>query len=639
MQGIDPFINPENLTVQSPETILREYWGYSAFRPLQREIIECILSGRDCLALLPTGGGKSICYQVPALLMDGLTLVISPLIALMRDQVQQLRERSIDAEAIYSGMHISEIDRILDNCIYGKTKLLYLSPERIITRLAEDRIRRMNVSLIAVDEAHCVSQWGYDFRPSYLEIVKLREWHPETPWLALTASATPPVQTDIVRVLELREPEMIKGSFRRPNLSYLVFPREDKWQRMLDILGKLPGSKLVYTRSRSKASQLAKQISKYGIRCEAYHAGLPGKLRNQVQQRWIEGATGTVVCTTAFGMGIDKSDVRAVIHYDLPGSLEEYYQEAGRAGRDGKKSFCVLLYDQSDLPQLKDRCVRTYPDVPDMIRVYRALCGHYTIPVGGGEGGTFDLDFRQFSTKYQLEPVHAYHCLKGLERDGWILLSEAVHHPSTVQISASHEVLETFQQQNPDLGHVLRTMLRNYEGLFLEPVRVRESEIARLLQTKENDVVEQLMQLDKEGIVVYTPANQMPRVTFLRERVEDRNLTFDTTLITHLRNQANARMHSVAEYITGGECREQYILSYFGEEPEISCGSCDICRSVRKRVSIDTILLRIPETGIILKDLVASFGATNEPEVRELISILESEEFIVLEHDLVRLRK
>ncbi len=580
-----------------------------------------------------------MCYQVPALLMDGVCLVISPLIALMRDQVQQLQARGIAAEAIYSGMHISDIDRILDNCIYGKIKLLYLSPERLSSKLAEQRILRMKISLVAVDEAHCVSQWGYDFRPSYLEIIKMREWHSDVPFLALTASATTTVQQDIVNVLEMRSPEIIKSSFRRPNLSYLVYPREDKWQRTLDILGKLPGSKLIYTRSRSKTTQLAKLIGKHGIRCEAYHAGMSSKLRHQVQERWIEGVTGTVVCTTAFGMGIDKPDVRAVLHFDLPGSLEEYYQEAGRAGRDGKCAFCVLLYDQSDLPRLQERCVKAYPDIPDLIYLYRALCGHYSIVIGGGVGETYDLNFREFLTKYQLDPVHTYHCLQGLERDGWIMLNEAVHHPSTVFVEASHEELNDYQFENPQRDYLLKTLLRNYEGLFLEPVRIRESDIAKLLKTKENDVVEELTLLARDGILSYVPANDMPRITFMRERVEDRNLTFDTALIERLRDQALSRARHMATFVSGDTCREQYLLSYFGEQTSEPCGNCDICRSKRKGVSYDAILLRIPDAGISLKELIGSFSASDHKEVRDLLSILETDELIKLDLDMVKLNK
>ena len=623
----------------TPESILRQYWGYPAFRPLQKEIIEQCVAGQDCLALLPTGGGKSICYQVPALLMDGICIVVSPLIALMRDQVQQLRDRGITAEAIYSGMHISDIDRIFDNCIYGRVKLLYLSPERVMTSLAEERIRRMQVSLIAIDEAHCVSQWGHDFRPAYLEIIKIREWHPQVPFLALTASATSAVQEDIITCLQMRKPTRITGSFRRLNLSYLVYPREDKWQRTLDILQKLPGSKLIYTRSRSKATQLARLIAKQGMRCEAYHAGMNSKLRHQVQQRWIEGVTATVVCTTAFGMGIDKPDVRAVMHFDLPGSLEEYYQEAGRAGRDGKRSFCVLLYDQSDLPNLEERCVKAYPDVPDLIHTYRALCGHFVIPIGGGEGASFTLQYREFVTKYSLEAVHTYHCLLGLERDGWIMLSDAIHHPSTVFIDTDQAVLDDYQQQNPGHEPLLKSLLRNYEGLFIEPVRIRESDLAKLLKKKESEIVDELTIMARDGIVAYTTATDLPRVTFMRERVEDRNLTFDTALIRQLREQALARAKSVGEYITWSRCREQYLMAYFGEETSSPCGSCDVCRSKKKGISYESILLRIPDTGIKLRELVGSFNATEQKEVHDLLSLLEADELIVLEHDLVRLPK
>lgn len=626
------------MTYQTPESILRTYWGYPAFRPLQRDIIDVVLNGRDCLALLPTGGGKSICYQVPALLMDGICIVISPLIALMRDQVQQLQQRGILAEAIYSGMHISDIDRILDNCIYGKVKLLYLSPERLASKLAEDRINRMKVSLIAVDESHCISQWGHDFRPAYLEITRIREWHPASPVLALTASATPQVQDEIVAALQMRGPKRIQASFARSNLSYLVYPREDKWERMIEILQKLPGSKLVYTRSRSKTTQLAKIIARHGLRCEAYHAGMQGKAREQVQQRWIDGVTGTVVCTTAFGMGIDKPDVRAVIHYDLPGSLEEYYQEAGRAGRDGKRAFCVLLHDPSDLPKLLERAQKAYPDIAEMTRAYRALCGHFHIPVGGGEGSMFNLDFRAFVTKYQLEPVHTYHCIQGLERAGWIALSDAVFHPSTVLFTASDEWLHEYQAQRPDLEPLIKSLLRNYEGLFLEPVRIREKDLAKVLQCKEKDITEMLERMHREEIIEYTQAGESPRITFTQQRVEDRNLTFDIKLITRLREYAAIRVQSVATYLTENTCRERQLLAYFGEEEKADCGNCDVCRANRNKVSYDSVLLRIPEQGITVKELLGAFSIADRKEVSAVLTLLESDALITMDQDIVRLQ-
>lgn len=621
----------------APEEVLRQYWGYPSFRPLQREIIEHVISGRDCLALLPTGGGKSICYQVPALMMEGICLVISPLIALMHDQVAQLKARGIAAEAIYSGMHMSDIDRLLDNCIYGNIKLLYLSPERLKTSIAEARIRKMRVSMVAIDEAHCISQWGHDFRPPYREISKVREWHPNVPFLALTASATARVRQDIMDSLAMRDPAVVKGSFRRDNLSYLVYLREDKWQRTLEILSKLPGSKLIYTRSRSKTTQLARQIAKHGIRCEAYHAGMSSKSRGLVQDRWLEGTTPVVVCTTAFGMGIDKPDVRAVLHYDLPGSLEEYYQEAGRAGRDGRRAFCILLYDQSDIANLKERCQRAFPEPADLARVYRALCGYYQIPVGTGAGETYVLHFREFLNKYQLEAVHTYHCLKGLERDGWIQLSESVHHPSTVLVQLGRDELYDYQEQHPHEGELLRVMLRNYEGLFLEPVRIREADIGKLIGRKEKEISDMLSRLASEGVVAYVPADDYPRITFLLDRVEDRNLSLDTPLMSELRQHALQRVDSVVEYIMRTECREVFLLSYYGETAQAECGMCDICRNKRRTVSYESVLLRIPEKGISIKQLLAEFPATDQKEVRDLLAVLEADELIIMDRDLVRL--
>jgi ATP-dependent DNA helicase RecQ len=469
-------------------------------------------------------------------------------------------------------------------------------------------------------------------------LARLREWHPKVPVLALTASATSDVRDDILEVLQMREPAVVVDSFRRDNLSYLVYPREDKWQRMVDILHKLPGSKLVYARSRNKTTQLAKMLGKQGLRCEAYHAGMPAKARNQVQSRWLEGITPTVVCTTAFGMGIDKPDVRAVLHFDLPGSLEEYYQEAGRAGRDGKRAFCVLLYDQSDIPQLKERSAKAFPNPEDLIRVYRALCGHFQIPVGAGSGEILTLRFREFLEKYRLDSVKTFHCLKGLERDGWIQLSEALYHPSTVMIRLANEDLYGYTEDNPNHGEFLRTLLRNYEGLFVEPVRIREHDLAKLTGKKETEVTETLTAIARENVITYSPASDLPRVTFLRDRVEDRNLTVDEVLIKQLKERAVNRAEAVINYLQRTACRESYLLSYFGEEAVEVCGSCDICRSSRKDISYENVLLRIPDEGISLKDLMALYNATEQPEVEKILYALESDELITLDGDLVRLQ-
>ncbi len=623
----------------SAEDILLRYWGYPAFRPLQKDIIDHVLHGQDCLALLPTGGGKSLCYQIPALMLPGVCIVVSPLIALMRDQVQQLKERGIAAEAIYSGMHIRDVDRILDNCVYGKVKLLYLSPERIGTEMAATRIRAMHVSFYAIDEAHCVSQWGHDFRPAYLGLRVLREWHSAVPVIALTATATAAVREDILQQLAMPDAIVVQGSFKRPNLHYRVYRREDKWDQMVRLLQNLPGSKLVYTRSRARTKQLAQLLGKHGVRCEAYHAGLTTKVRHQVQTRWLEGVTPTVICTTAFGMGIDKPDVRAVFHYELPGSLEEYYQEAGRAGRDGKHAFCVMLYDPADAVQLVERTERSHPQVPDLIRVYRALCSYFTIPFGAGQGESYDLDFRDFIRRYQLEAVLTYHCLQALQMDGWIYLSEAVLQPSTVLFTANRDALNECQERYPHYDNIIKSLLRNYEGLFLEPVKIHEKDVAKMLKMKEKDVVGALEELHHLNILVYRAATDLPRVTFSRQRVEDRNLTFDTERLGRLRGQAIHRAECVKEFIKGDECREQYILRYFGEESAERCGRCDSCTIDGGTVRIEDVLCRVPQNGIRLKALLTAFDTPQQTAVCEVLDLLDREEIIGVAQDLITLKR
>ena len=462
--------------------ILKQYWGYDSFRPLQDEIIESVLDGKDTLALMPTGGGKSICFQVPALCREGVCIVISPLIALMKDQVFQLQKRNIPAAAIYSGMRYKDIDRLLDNAVYGNIKLLYLSPERLVTELARERIKKMNVNLLAVDEAHCISQWGYDFRPPYLQIAEIREFIPDTPILAVTATATKEVVEDIQQKLEFKDGAVFQKSFERKNLAYVVLSEENKPQKALDILQKVKGSAVVYSRNRRGTKEVANYLRKNGINADFYHAGLSTALRTKKQEDWIQGKLKVMVSTNAFGMGIDKADVRSVVHMDLPDSLEAYFQEAGRAGRDGKKSFAVLLYNEADKKNLLWSYENSFPEIEEVKRVYAALGSYLQLAIGSGLGGSFDFEIERFVKNFRFDLLKTYSCLKILEQSGYIVLSDAVFIPSTIKIRVNKEVLYDYQLKNRSLDIIIKTILRTYHGALSHHTKIDESQLARFLK-------------------------------------------------------------------------------------------------------------------------------------------------------------
>lgn len=415
--------------------ILAKYWGYHSFRPLQEEIITSVLQGNDTLALLPTGGGKSVCFQVPALVQEGVCIVISPLIALMKDQVDNLQKKGISAIAITSAMHKREIDIAFDNCVYGNIKFLYLSPERLITPIAQARIQKMKVSLIAVDEAHCISQWGYDFRPSYLEIAKLRELQPKVPVLALTATATPEVVKDIQEKLRFKKANVLQKSFERKNLAYVVIGEEDKLSRLLKVVNNVGGTGVVYVRNRKKTQEVAAFLQKNKIPADFYHAGLTPGERSQKQDSWIKNKTRVIVATNAFGMGIDKPDVRFVVHLDLPDSLEAYFQEAGRAGRDEGKAYAVMLYNEADINDLKSNVEMSFPSVEEIRQTYQALANYYQLAVGSGEGAAFDFDISELCRNYKLEPVTVFNSIRFLEKEGYISATEAVYQPSRINFT------------------------------------------------------------------------------------------------------------------------------------------------------------------------------------------------------------
>lgn len=563
------------MTIQQ---ILLKYWGYSSFRPLQEEIIDSILEGKDTLALLPTGGGKSITFQVPAMAKEGLCLVISPLISLMKDQVDNLKRRGIRAAAIYSGMHPREIDIILNNCRYGDIKLLYVSPERLETSRMRDAIRRMNINLLVVDEAHCISQWGYDFRPPYLKIADIREILPGVPVLALTATATSKVADDIRDKLKFPRENIFRKSFERKNLTYFVFKEEDKFRRMVNIIRKVKGSGIVYVRNRRHTKEIAGFLSRQGISATYYHAGLETKERDQRQNAWIKEEKRIMVATNAFGMGIDKPNVRSVIHFDLPDSLEAYFQEAGRAGRDEKNAYAVLLYENADIIDARHNLSSTYPEISVIKNIYQALGNYFQIPVGSGRDAVFDFDIGDFSERYKFQTVIVYNALKLLEKEGFILLNEAVHEPSRIFIKTDKESLYRFQVENEFYDPFIKTLLRSYSGIFSDFVKISEGDLARRVRLPAAKVTEMLKRLEKQQILDFLPQSDKPRIIFTEERLDAKDLYLSAANYKDRFRDASSRLDSMIHYAESThKCRSQALLAYFGECDAKRCGKCDVC--------------------------------------------------------------
>jgi ATP-dependent DNA helicase RecQ len=558
--------------------ILTKYWGYSHFRELQEDIILSVIEGNDTLALMPTGGGKSICFQVPALAKEGICIVVSPLISLIKDQVEALKRRGIPAVSIISGMRRSEIDITLDNCIYGNIKFLYVTPERLATDLFLVRLQKMKVNLLAIDEAHCISQWGYDFRPAYLQIAEIRKVIPSVPVLALTATATPEVRLDICDKLLFKKENVFTKSFARKNLSYVVFDEEDKFGRLLKILEKVPGSAIVYVRNRRKTKDIADFLIKKKIKADYYHAGLEAMVRHVVQERWMKEEVRVIVATNAFGMGIDKNNVRVVVHFDLPDSPEAYFQESGRAGRDEQHSYAVLLYNQSDIISLKQGVEQSFPEVAEIKRVYRAVANYYQVPVGSGKGVSYNFDLIQFANAYNLKPIHVHHCLKILELQGLLSITDSIDMHSRVRIIVKHDDLYEFQVRNPMLDHIIKTVLRSYEGVFDNYIELHEKELSIRCGIREEELKENLNHLEQLKIVNYIPANDTPQLVLMTERLDERDISIDRQHLAERKERQVGRIRSIINYVsTKSQCRSQMLLHYFGEEDSQRCGVCDYC--------------------------------------------------------------
>lgn len=622
----------------SPTSILAKYWGHTSFRGNQQAIIDGVLANKDVLALLPTGGGKSICFQVPALMKEGVTLVISPLLALMKDQVNALQQKGIPAAAIHSGMKYTEVTDTLKQTAAGKFKLLYVSPERLESRLFQDYADLLNISLIAVDEAHCISQWGYDFRPAYLRIKILRSWLPDTPLIALTATATPAVQEDICTQLQIPKANKFVQSFLKPQLSFSVNKVDSKINRCIDILSKLSGSAIIYCNSRRQTQQVAQLLGMQQIKVAYYHAGLSHEERNFVQEQWLQNEIRVIVCTNAFGMGIDKPDVQLVIHYNLPDCLENYYQEAGRAGRNGQRAYAVALYQQEDIQVLQQLPEQRYPPVQLIKHVYQCIADYVQLPVGLGEGERFDFDLQQFTELFQLESNTTVQCLKTLEQEGHILLTEGGLIPSKLVFTADRELLESIENGYPNLDPLVKTLLRTYEGILHHPASVYERQLARLLQTSATVIVQQIQQLDALGVVEYLPRKESPQIQFLLNRAPAAHLHIDLDRY-HARKKAFIeRLVQLLGYIAETKgCRNQYIAAYFGETSQTRCGICDNCLQQQKQSGtnksikehIDQYLLSASDPTI--KDLFALLVNHQESEIWQHLDFLVNERQILID--------
>jgi ATP-dependent DNA helicase RecQ len=560
------------------QSILKQYWGHESFRPLQEDIIHSILKDQDVLALLPTGGGKSVCFQVPALARPGLCLVISPLIALMKDQVENLRKKNITAYAIYSGMTRKEVINILKVAGESNCKFLYVSPERLETILFLEYLPSLNINLIAVDEAHCISQWGYDFRPPYLRIAELRKDLPDIPVLALTASATPAVQKDICEKLAFTKQIIFRQSFERANLSYSVFKVDSKINKIVDILQKVGGTGIVYCKSRKRTKDISDLLNMHGIVADFYHAGLVAEERNRKQEAWINNQIRTVVCTNAFGMGIDKPDVRVVIHADAPDCLENYYQEAGRGGRDGKKAYAVLLHNGKELEELQNLPQIRFPEISQIRIIYQSLMNYLRVPAGSGEGNYYDFNLNDFIKKFNHDAQLVLYSLKALEQEQMLGFNEQVFLPSRIQFTSNKETLYEFENHHPALEPVIKTLLRNYEGIFDQPVFIYEKSIAYILQKDLQFVTDALKRLHGFSIIEYVPQKDSPQIFFVQNRVRTEELSINETNYKKRKQQLSDRIRAFMKYIAERKtCRSKMIGNYFGDPKMVACGICDNC--------------------------------------------------------------
>lgn len=581
------------------ETLAR-YWGFTSFRPMQEEIIESVVSGIDVVGLLPTGGGKSVTYQVPPVAGEGLCLVITPLIALMKDQVTRLKTMNIKAMAIHSGMTREEVEISLDNCLYGDYRLLYVSPERLQTPMFRARLPRFNFTLVAVDEAHCISQWGYDFRPSYLHIAEIRDMmNEDVPFLALTATATPRVVDDIISRLKMKNPKVHRTSFRRPNITYMVREVEDKNTYVLRSLKKEQGSGIIYVSSRKRAKEVAEMLVANNIKADFYHAGLPQEMRDRKQTSWSAGETRVIVATNAFGMGIDKADVRFVIHWDCPDSVEAYYQESGRAGRDGKPSFSVLLWSQDEKRKLADSVRIKFPPVERIKDVYEAIGNFYQLPVGSGRNSVHDFDLWKFVSAFRFSVTETYNSLNFLQKEGYLEFTDEINNPSRVHFVVTRDDLYKFQVANEEYDRFIKLLLRTYSGMFSEFVPVNEENLAARSGLTREAIYQYLLRLSSQGIIHFIPGKKSPLVIFTEERLDRSHLRISPELYLKVKENYIERVARITDYAENKtRCRPAFLAAYFGEESG-RCGLCDTCQERNElelsKYEFDLIIDKIKE--------------------------------------------
>ena len=610
-------------------SILKQYWGYDQFRPLQGDIIQSIASGKDTLGLMPTGGGKSLTFQVPALAMDGICVVVTPLIALMKDQVENLKARGIAAAAIFSGMTHDEILRTLENAVFEAYKFLYVSPERLATPIFMEKIVQAKVCMIAVDESHCISQWGYDFRPSYLRIADIRELLPNVPVLALTATATPEVVEDIQNQLHFKQKNVFQKSFHRSNLAYVVRTVENKDEHLLKILHSVPGTSVVYVRNRKRTKEIAEFLIQNGIPAEHFHAGLKNETKDARQSRWKSGETRVIVSTNAFGMGIDKAEVRTVIHMDLPDSLEAYFQEAGRAGRDEQKAYAVLLYNNGDAAKMRKRVADSFPGKEMVLKVYEALGNYFQIGVGSGLDHVFAFEIGDFCTKFKLPILTTFSSLKILQQAGYIELTDEQDSSSRLLFTVDKDDLYKIKQ-TPEQDKLVHILLRSYTGLFTDLAAINEETIAKRLEWTHDQVYEQLVGLAKEGLIQYIPRKKTPFLTFTREREASNRVALTKEAYDDRRDRYVARVKSVLDYAQEENvCRSQILLTYFGEKNTKPCGKCDICLKKKETQvtnddfeSIRKIILQKLEVEELTVNALVKNIPFKEPKVLQVIRFM-----------------
>lgn len=601
--------------------ILQKYWGYTRFRPLQEEIIRSVLSGKDTLALMPTGGGKSITFQVPALALEGMAIIISPLIALMVDQVENLQQRNIEAAAIHSGLTQREIELILHRCIYKKDiKLLYVSPERLQTQSFREKLAKMSISFVAVDEAHCISQWGYDFRPPYLQIASIRQYFPDIPILAVTATATPRVIDDIIDKLELKSPQIFKQSFYRENLIYNVIETEDKIGKILKLLKEFKGTSIIYVRNRKKTVTIAKHLQSLGFSAIYYHAGLSADEREKRQKAWINNRYRIMVATNAFGMGIDKPDVRLVIHLDIPDSIESYFQEAGRAGRDLKLSYAFLLYHPTDIEDFRNNIKKNFPTLETIKQAYKQLCQYYQLNIGEGENEIFQFYINELLKDQDISAVDFYNSILILEKAGYLALSEGIKTKSRLHFLIDKNTLYKFQLEHPEWNEFIKNLTRTYSNLFSEYTNISEDNIALKTKMSINEVQNSLLALKEQGILDYLPSAGENTITFLKACIDEADIILPNMIYEDRKKIATSNAEALISYILNQtKCRSQILLEYFGEESLIRCGRCDVCVA---RNEVNLSKLEMDKIINLIKPLLRD-KPMNESEILEQFSIMD----------------